>query len=82
MSQILTTLQGGAALLPLPTCVEFTASFSVCLRTIAADWTVLYAKSKLELVQASVAGALSRDVIFARTAPSTYALQANVTMHK
>lgn len=32
-------------------------------------------------VQASVAGALSRDVIFARIAPATYALQAAVTHH-
>lgn len=31
--------------------------------------------------QASVVGALSRDVIFARVAPSTYALQAMVTHH-
>eukprot|EP00884_Botryococcus_braunii_P016830 jgi/Botrbrau1/3830/Bobra.0183s0056.2 len=31
--------------------------------------------------EASVVGALSRDVIFARVAPSTYALQAMVTHH-
>jgi len=34
------------------------------------------------LLQASVAGALSRDVIFARTQPATYALQAIVSYHK
>jgi len=34
------------------------------------------------LLQASVAGALSRDVIFARVAPSTYALKANIALHK
>lgn len=32
--------------------------------------------------EASVAGALSRDVIFARVAPSTYALKANIALHK
>lgn len=31
--------------------------------------------------EASVAGALSRDVIFARVAPATYALQAILTYH-
>lgn len=34
------------------------------------------------LLQASVAGALSRDVIFARVAPSIYALKANIALHK
>ncbi|KAL0041481.1 hypothetical protein WJX79_004991 [Trebouxia sp. C0005] len=32
--------------------------------------------------EASVAGALSRDVIFARVAPSIYALKANIALHK
>ncbi|KAA6429324.1 MAG: hypothetical protein FRX49_00719, partial [Trebouxia sp. A1-2] len=31
--------------------------------------------------EASVAGALSRDVIFARVAPSIYALKANIALH-
>ena len=39
-------------------------------------------KLELPLLQASVAGALSRDVIFARVAPATYALQANISLHK
>lgn len=34
------------------------------------------------LMQASVAGALSRDVMFARVAPSTYALKANIALRK
>ena len=36
----------------------------------------------LLFLQASVAGALSRDVIFARVAPATYALKAHIALRK
>lgn len=45
-------------------------------------WQQASAELQCVLIQASVAGALSRDVMFARVAPSTYALKANIALRK
>lgn len=47
-----------------------------------ASWFHTASDTFMYCVQASVAGALSRDVIFARVAPATYCLQAIFSRHK
>ena len=53
-----------------------------CMQALVALHVGIETEVSCVLLQASVAGALSRDVIFARVAPSTYALKANIALHK